>query len=103
MNKYDTPPVLLASDLRQVFSAYDADRAADARIETTPARFIVFAGDRTWVLRDYKAGRDYPFLTRQGAHDCAELIVTEGFTPPISSPSDIYAYGEPLENVEALA
>ena len=103
MNKYDNPPILMATDPKTIFDALDADRFAEANIETKPARFIVFAGEDTnlWVLRSYANNRDYPFLSRNGAVDVIELMA-EGFVPPCSSPSEINAYGEPLENVEVF-
>jgi|GEM_PF-5608556 len=104
MNKYDTPPIMLMSDLSRAFTENEgAPDLSDAVIETKPARFLVFMGeDSGWVLRDYHAGRDYPFLTKPGAIAGMERRVTEG-RDYIGSPVEVNAYGEPLENVEAFA
>ncbi|QOP64289.1 hypothetical protein QDW16_gp15 [Microbacterium phage Quenya] len=103
MNKYDTPPVILASDPRQVFEALDADRAAEAHIETKPARYLLFTqADAGWVLRDYLAGRDYPFHSRHAA--LRGMALRDGRNEDfIGSALELNAYGEPLENVEVFA
>ncbi|UKH48489.1 hypothetical protein QDW18_gp52 [Microbacterium phage Katzastrophic] len=103
MNKYDTPPVILVDDPRQVFEAFDADKLAEAHIETKPARYLIFAQeDAGWVLRDYLANRDYPFHTRHAA--LRGLALRDGRNEDfIGSPIEVNAYGEPLENVEVIA
>lgn len=104
MNKYDTPPVILTSDLRTVFETADAERFAEANIETTPARFLIFRGERKWVLRSYYFGKDYPFVTRDGAMaGMLRLVESSDADPFVGSHIELYAYGEPLENVEVFA
>lgn len=105
MNKYDTPPIVMASDPRTVFEDPDPARFAEAKIETKLARFIVFMGEHVWVVRSYQTKRDYPWLSQPGAIAFVEQVTN---TPTdadrfVSSPSEINAYGEPLENVEVFA
>ncbi|WIC89542.1 hypothetical protein SEA_LIMABEAN_53 [Microbacterium phage LimaBean] len=104
MNKYDTPPIVMASDPRTVFEDPDLARLADAKIETKPARFIVFMGEHVWVARSYRTGRDYPWLSQSGAIAFVEHITNTPTDADLftSSPANINAYGEPLENVEVL-
>ncbi|AUG84848.1 hypothetical protein SEA_SHARKBOY_51 [Microbacterium phage Sharkboy] len=98
MNKYDAPPTVLVSDLRTVHEAVSPEDL----VETKPARFIVFMQDDAgWVLRDYHAGRDYPFLTRPGAIVGMEKRLEN--VDLLGSPIEVNAYGEPLENVEVFA
>lgn len=103
MNKYDTPPVILTSDLKTVFEHADEPRFAEANIHTQPARFLVFMGEKHWVLRSYGYGRDYPFVTQDGARAGAIRLVELGYDPYVGSPSELNAYGEPAENVEVIA
>ncbi|UYL86356.1 hypothetical protein JOVITA_52 [Microbacterium phage Jovita] len=105
MNKYDTPPTVLASDPRTVFDNPDPERFAEAKIETKPARFIVFMGEHVWVARSYQTGRDYPWLSQSGAVAFLEHITNQPTDADLftSSPADINAYGEPLESVEVFA
>ncbi|WNT44445.1 hypothetical protein SEA_NICKY22_54 [Microbacterium phage Nicky22] len=103
MNKYDTPPTVLASDPRTVFDNPDPERFAEAKIETKPARFIVFRGERKWVLRSYYFGKDYPFVTRDGAMSGMLRLAESNADPFIGSFIELYAYGEPHENVEVFA
>lgn len=66
-------------------------------------RFIVFKGaDYGWVLRDREHARDYLFATRAGAYAGAEKRRDNG-PDFIGSPSDVHAYGKPLESVEHFA
>lgn len=103
MNKYDTPPVILTSDLRTVFDHADEPRFADANISTTPARFIVFRGERKWVLRSYYFGKDYPFVTQEGAKAGMLRLVESKTDPFLGSYIELNAYGEPDSNVEVFA
>ncbi|QNJ56211.1 hypothetical protein QDW34_gp53 [Microbacterium phage Burritobowl] len=105
MNKYDTPPIVMASDPRTVFEDPDPARFAEAKIETKPARFIVFMGEHVWVARCYRTKRDYPWLSQSGAIAFVEHITNTPTDADLftSSPADINAYGAPLENVEVLA
>lgn len=102
MNKYDHPPIVLKSDPRQVFETVDAGKMLEAHIETAEARFIVFMqGDAGWVLRDYVAALDYPFLTKAAAIGGMEKRL-EG-CDLLGSPIQVNAYGEPLEAIEVFA
>lgn len=103
MNKYDNPPVILASDLKTVFDDPDPARFAEANIETTPARFLVFMGEKKWVLRSYGYGKDYPFVTQAGARAGVLRLLELGYDPYVGSPIGLNAYGEPAENVEVIA
>ncbi|UVT31682.1 hypothetical protein SEA_KENZERS_53 [Microbacterium phage Kenzers] len=105
MNKYDTPPIVMASDPRTIFEDPDLARLADAKIETKPARFIVFMGEHVWVARNYRTGRDYPWLSQSSAVGFIEQVTNRPTDADLftSSPADINAYGEPLENVEVFA
>jgi hypothetical protein len=103
MNKYDNPPIVLASDLRTVFDNIDAGRFADANIETRPARFLIFRGERKWVLRSYHFGKDYPFITQDGAKAGMLRLAESDADPLLGSFIELNAYGEPLENVEVFA
>ncbi|AVR56721.1 hypothetical protein QDW26_gp55 [Microbacterium phage Didgeridoo] len=105
MNKYDTPPIVLATDTKTIFTNPDPERFAEAKIETKPARFLVFMGEHVWVTRSYRTGRDYPWLSQSGAIAFMEHVTNtptdaDRFT---SSPSEVNAYGEPDSNVEVFA
>ena len=103
MNKYDQPPIVLATDTKTIFDPTDEPRFAEANIETRPARFLVFMGEERWVLRSYGYGKDYPFVTQSGARAGMLRLLELGYDPYVGSPIGLSAYGEPTENVEVLA
>ncbi|QOP66643.1 hypothetical protein SEA_LAHQTEMISH_52 [Microbacterium phage Lahqtemish] len=103
MNRYDSPPIVLATDTRTVFENADPARFAEAKIETRPARFLIFRGERKWVLRSYYFGKDYPFVTPEGAK-AGMLRLTESTADPyFGSFIELNAYGAPDVNVEVFA
>ncbi|QTF81987.1 hypothetical protein SEA_BABYYODA_53 [Microbacterium phage BabyYoda] len=103
MNKYDQPPIVLTSDLKTVFEHADEPRFTEAHISTQPARFLVFMGEKKWVLRSYRFGKDYPFVTQAGARAGVVRLAELGYDPYAGSPIELNAYGEPAENVEVIA
>lgn len=103
MNKYDQPPIVLATDTKTIFDHTDESRFAEANIETKPARFLVFMGGKKWVLRSYGHGKDYPFVTQSGARAGMLRLLELGYDPYAGSPIGLSAYGEPAENVEVIA
>lgn len=103
MNKYDQPPIVLTSDLKTVFAHADEPRFAEAHISTRPARFIIFRGERKWVLRSYRFGKDYPFITPDGAKAGMIRLAESSTDHLLGSDLELNAYGEPIENVEVFA
>ena len=96
------PTTLAVTDLSRALSLAETDDP-ETIIETKPARFAIFAqADSGWVLRDYPADRDYPFLTKAGAIAGMEKRVTKHMDY-LGSPIKINAYGEPLEGIEVFA
>lgn len=66
-------------------------------------RFSIFMqADNGWVLRDYKAKRDYPFHSKAAAVGGMELRLQNAFDF-LGSPIKIDAYGPMLENAEHFA
>ena len=76
----------------------------DTTDETTPARFMIFQqADSGWVLRDYLADRDYPFITRAGAIAGMKLRATTLAGYLLGSPIELNQYGEVPESHEVFA
>lgn len=97
------PPIVLLGDLSNPTDSEGAPADQDTIVPTKPARFAIFAqADKGYVLRDYAAGRDYPFHSKPAAIAGMEMRV-DNTMDFLGSPIHIDAYGPAVENIEVFA